>query len=194
MPAEKQKMLDADLIIDKLGIHSNNKIQISISPVLEKALQTLDIKKESKHFNIRKGNLAARIRMMLLYDTAKKKNLLVCGTENRSEHLLGYYTRFGDEASDLEPIKHLYKTQVYKLAEYLDIPQSIIDKKPSAGLWPGQTDSDELGFTYQEADPVLHLYFDKNIPIEKIGLPKNEKIIKWVEKNKFKTKVPYSLF
>ncbi len=194
MPAEKQKMLDADLIIDKLGIHSKNKIQISISPVLKKALQTLDIKKERKYFNIRKGNLAARIRMMLLYDTAKKKNLLVCGTENRSEHLLGYYTRFGDEASDLEPIKHLYKTQIYKLAEYLDIPQPIIDKEPSAGLWPGQTDSDELEFTYQEADPVLHLYFDKNIPIEKIELPKTEKIIKWVGKNKFKTKVPYSLF
>jgi NAD+ synthase len=131
--------------------------------------------------------------MMLLYDTAKSKKALVCGTENRSEHLLGYYTRFGDEASDLEPIKHLYKTQIYQLADFLKIPQQIIDKKPSAGLWPGQTDSDELGFTYEEADPVLHLYFDKNKSLKEIKLPKTKKIIMCVKKNKFKKAVPYCL-
>jgi len=143
---------------------------------------------------IRLGNIIARTRMIILFDLAKKNNALVCGTENKSEHLLGYFTRFGDAASDLEPITHLYKTQVYQLAEYLKVPKDIIEQKPTAGLWVGQTDEAEFGFTYKEADQVLYLYFDKKFTVEKIiqqGFKNAEKIIERMKKNKFKLKTPY---
>lgn len=145
---------------------------------------------------IRFGNIMSRVRMIILFDLAKKNNALVCGTENKSEHLLGYFTRFGDGASDIEPIRHLYKTQVYELAKYLEIPKEIISQKPSAGLWKNQTDEDQFGFTYQEADQVLHLYFDKKMLTEKIikaGYPNAKKIISYVKKNEFKRKTPYSI-
>src|SRR3989338_9674667 len=114
---------------------------------------------------IRLGNIMARIRMIILFDLAKKHNALVLGTENKSEHLLGYFTRFGDAASDIEQITHLYKTQVYELAKYLKVPEEIIKAKPSAGLWNEQTDEGEFGFSYQEADQVLYQYFDQKIPL-----------------------------
>jgi len=145
---------------------------------------------------IRKGNVIARIRMIILYDLARKLNALVCGTENKSEHLLGYFTRFGDEASDFEPIRHLYKTQVYEIARYLGVPKSIIEKNPSANLWTNQTDEDEFGFSYQEADQVLHLYFDKKLSIDEIekqGLGNTNKIIDFAKKNSYKHKVPYAI-
>lgn len=143
---------------------------------------------------IRMGNILARLRMIFLFDQAKKHGALVCGTENRSEHLLGYYTRFGDGASDIEPIGHLYKTQVYQLAEYLKIPKEIINQPPTAGLWPCQTDEGEFGFTYQEADQVFHLYFDKKLTsakIKKRGFKNVKKILDRVRRNEFKDQTPY---
>ncbi|OGY17976.1 MAG: NAD(+) synthase [Candidatus Chisholmbacteria bacterium RIFCSPHIGHO2_12_FULL_49_9] len=118
---------------------------------------------------LRLANLAARARMIVIFDQAKLHDALVIGTENRSEHLLGYYTRFGDEASDVEPIRHLYKTQVRELAKYLTIPDAIITKTPTAGLWQGQTDEAELGFSYEEADPILYLHFDQHLSPKKIA-------------------------
>ena len=97
---------------------------------------------------------------MLVYDLARQHNALVCGTENKSEHYLGYFTRFGDAASDLEPLCNLYKTQVRSLAQHLELPAVFWQKAPSAGLWAGQTDEAELGFTYQQADMVLHQHVD----------------------------------
>jgi len=104
---------------------------------------------------VRVGNKAARLRMIILYDSAALRNRLVIGTSNKSEIMLGYGTLHGDTACDLNPIGGLYKTQVYRLAEYLGVPKPIIDKPPSADLWPGQTDEGELGFSYEECDPVL---------------------------------------
>jgi len=137
----------------------------------------------------------ARLRMIFLFDTAKKNQALVCGTENKSERLLGYYTRFGDSASDLEPISHLYKTQVLQLAKYLKIPKKIITTKPSAGLWENQTDEGEFGFTYAEADQVLYLTHDRgqDINIVKKNFPNAEKIFKRFLDNQFKLKTPYKL-
>lgn len=156
-----------------------------------------DFKKKLKvNHDIRLGNIMARVRMTVLYDFAKKNKALVCGTENKSEYLLGYFTRFGDEASDFEPIRHLYKTQIYELAKYLKMPQKIIDKKPSAGLWSGQNDELELGFTYKQADPVLYLYFEKKLTVGEIeaqGCAKAKQIIETALKNKFKHEVPYHL-
>lgn len=144
---------------------------------------------------IRLGNIMARIRMIILYDLAKKHNALVCGTENKSESLLGYFTRFGDEASDIEPIQHLYKTQVYELAKYLGVTKNIINKPPTAGLWSGQTDEKEFGFSYKEADNVLYLYFERHRSIDEVinNFPNARKIIDWVLKNSFKHQLPYTI-
>ena len=142
------------------------------------------------------GNIIARVRMIILFDSAKRLNAMVCGTENRSEKLLGYFTRFGDAASDLEPISHLYKTQVYQLAEYLKIPRQIINQSPTAGFWAGQTDEGEFGFTYREADQVLHLYFDQKKSLKeiiKLRFKNADKIIKRSLNNQFKLKAPYLL-
>lgn len=142
----------------------------------------------------RLGNLMARTRMIILFDLAKQLEAMVCGTENKTENLLGYFTRFGDAASDIEPISHLYKTQVRQLAKYLKIPQEIIDQSPTAGLWDGQTDEDDFGFTYEESDQVLFYFHDKNLDIkeiEKLGFKNAEKIIKRFKDNQFKLKTPY---
>jgi NAD+ synthase len=101
------------------------------------------------------GNLMARTRMALLYYHANKRGALVCGTSNKSEYLLGYCTKHGDNAADLQPILHLYKTDVYTLSRILEIPEAIIAKEPSAGLWPGQRDEEELGMPYAEIDRAL---------------------------------------
>lgn len=144
---------------------------------------------------LRTGNIMARVRMIMLFDLSKKHNALVCGTENKSEGLLGYFTRFGDAASDLEPISHLYKTQVFSLAEYLNVPRSIIKAAPTAGLWEGQTDEKELGFSYEEADQVLYLYFEKKETIETLQkrFEYAEKIIQTARRNAFKQEVPYKI-
>jgi len=106
---------------------------------------------------LRMGNIMARCRMTVLYDYSAEIGGLVVGTSNRTETLLGYFTLYGDNAAALKPIAHLYKCQVRQLADYLGIPQVIIDKEPSADLWQGQTDEGDLGFTYDQADEVLYL-------------------------------------
>ncbi|MBI3576417.1 NAD(+) synthase, partial [Candidatus Gottesmanbacteria bacterium] len=130
-----QGMRDAETIIKALGVARENVIRIDIKPMVDPLIRL-----DSSIDNIRKGNIMARVRMTALFDQAKKQKALVVGTENKSERLLGYFTRFGDSASDIEPLANLYKTQVFKLAKYLGIPESIITKPPTAGLWKGQTD------------------------------------------------------
>lgn len=140
---------------------------------------------------VRLGNIMARVRMIILFDFAKKVNGLVCGTENKSEHLLGYFTRYGDGASDIEPIQHLFKTQVFELAKYLGVPDTIINKPPSANLWDGQTDEGEFGFTYEEADEVLSEAREYKGMVRGDKGKIREKIIERVKRNKFKQEVPY---
>lgn len=101
------------------------------------------------------GNLMARIRMVVLYYHANRDHRLVCGTSNRSEYLLGYCTKFGDNAADFQPILHLYKSDVYDMAKELGIPEPIISKTPSAGLWEGQSDEKEIGLSYDQIDTAL---------------------------------------
>ena len=106
----------------------------------------------------------ARVRMIILYDLARKLNGLVVGTENLSEYYLGYFTLHGDQAADINPIAGLWKTQVFELAKYFNLPI----REPSADLWKGQTDEKELEFSYEEADPILYLYCVKKINPKKI--------------------------
>ena len=145
---------------------------------------------------IRMGNIMARVRMIYLFDLAKQHKALVCGTENKSEHYLGYFTRFGDEASDMEPIRHLYKTQVWEMGKNLGLPEKIITKAPTAGLWAGQTDEQEMGFSYKDADQVLHYFIDQNLRAKEIvskGLDKTliEKVLLRVKENEFKHRLPF---
>lgn len=171
-----------------------NKAQLrilSIKPIVDQIKSDLKINDP-----FRLGNAMARVRMIIAYDYAKKFNALVCGTENKTEHLLGYFTRFGDEASDIEPIQHVYKTHIFALGEFLRIPNNILEAVPSAGLWGGQTDEGEFGFSYKEADEVLSRYFDENKTEEEIsraGFHNTKKIIEFANKNKFKQEVPYSI-
>lgn len=177
------------------SIPQKNIYHVSIKDPVDEILKLQNIENNESN-RIRIGNIAARMRMIIIYDLAKKYEALVCGTENKSENLLGYFTRFGDQASDVEPIEHLYKTQVVALAKFLDIPQEIIEQAPSAGLWQGQTDEGQFGFTYEEADQVLYLYFEKKLPVEEIekqGFSNAKKIINWNKANLFKHQTPYKM-
>ncbi|MFH0863783.1 MAG: NAD+ synthase [Candidatus Gottesmanbacteria bacterium] len=185
---------DAKLVISKLAIPNppagKNIFEIEISNVVQAFQNSL-----GDLTDLRKGNLMARIRMTILYDLAKKHQVLVCGTENKSEYLLGYFTRFGDQAADLEPIRNLYKTQVIELAKHLGVPEKIINKPPTANLWSGQTDENELGFSYKDADPILFYRFDQKLAWERIielGFKKElvKKVRDQVERNKFKQETP----
>ena len=175
--------------LKKINIPQKNIYNVPIKNAVDQIQKMTGIKKPSKDYKIRLGNIMARVRMIALYDLAKKHECLVCGTENKSELNLGYFTRFGDEASDFEPIHHLYKTQVYRLAEYLNVPKEIINQIPTAGLWENQTDEKDFGFSYKEADRVLDLYL-KNKKILKT-FPNSKEIIARIEKNSFKHNLPY---
>jgi NAD+ synthase len=107
--------------------------------------------------------------MIILYDVSARDNRLVLGTGNRSEALLGYTTVHGDNASALNPLGKLYKTEVRTLAKFLGLPEAVILKPPSADLWVGQTDEDELGFTYAEVDRLLHHMIDEGLSDRKLG-------------------------
>ena len=181
--------------VAEAGILEENIHLMSIKDAVDEAAKLNGIG-DSEEDKVRIGNIAARMRMIVLFDLAKKHTALVVGTENKSENLLSYFTRFGDQASDIEPIEHLYKTQVYELAKYLRVPELIIAQNPTAGLWKGQTDEGEFGFTYEEADQVLYLALEKNMSVEEIikqGLPNAEKILTWRKKNLFKHQTPYTL-
>jgi len=129
------------------------------------------------------GNLMARIRMAVLYYHANRDNMLVCGTSNRSEALLGYCTKFGDNAADIQPILHLYKSEVYEMARELFIPDPIIQKPPSAGLWAGQTDEGEIGLSYAEIDASLQALERNNWSA---ATPIEEKVLALVRKSAHK--------
>ena len=111
-----------------------------------------------KEAPLEKGNIMARCRMVVLYDKAKKENSLVVGTTNRSELLMGYMTKFGDGAEDIMPMALVYKTQVWELARLIGVPQEVIDKVPTAGLWEGQSDEEEMGITYHDLDRALNAF------------------------------------
>jgi NAD+ synthase len=112
---------------------------------------------------LRFGNLLARLRMAVLFDRARTLPGLVLGTSNKSEVLLGYSTLFGDSASSVNPLGDLWKTQIYTLGAHLGIPAPLLEKAPTADLWPGQTDAGELGFDYRDADPVLYWHHEQGL-------------------------------
>jgi NAD+ synthase len=187
-----QSIKDARLIISWLNIPEKNVHTVDITSMANTAIETLDPAMDER----RRGNIMARMRMIVLYNIAKGRRALVLGTENKTEHILGYYTKFGDEASDIEPLRNLYKTQVYALARALGVPNKILTKAPTAGLWEGQTDEGELGFTYKEADTILALHVDQHKSrkeIEKMGYTKKllDRVWIWIAKGAYKQRAPY---
>jgi len=143
----------AQLVIDALGVQS---LTVPITAMVEPLFARFP-----GMDNLRKGNIMARTRMIVLYDQSSAFRGLVVGTGNKTEILLGYSTLYGDSACALNPIGDLYKTQVRQLADALGVPRPILQKAPSADLWVGQTDEDELGFTYEQADQLLYLLVDQ---------------------------------
>ncbi|MEI6290546.1 MAG: NAD+ synthase, partial [Chloroflexota bacterium] len=179
-----QNSLDhAQLVIDDLKI---NSLTISITPMADGLINTIP-----DMSNMRKGNIFARCRMITLYDQSEAFKGLVLGTGNKTEILLGYSTLYGDSAHALNPIGDLYKAQVRQLSRAVGVPAPIIDKAPSADLWEGQTDEQELGFSYEEADRILFLLVDQRYtPDECVESGFSRKIvdiiINRIRKNHFK--------
>lgn len=207
--------LDVQKLLDSVNFPQELRTTIPIGSAMQKTWRTIgnntptpkapehvaNRKSENAAYakvnHMRLANIAARLRMIFIFDHAKRHDALVVGTENYSEHLLGYFTRFGDEASDIEPIRHLYKTQVSMLAKYLQAPPSIIAKAPSADLWVGQSDENEMGFSYEQADPILFLYDQGKTETEIVagGFEESlvKKVLSLVTKNHFKQEVPYTI-
>jgi len=144
---------DALRVIEKLGLASR---KVEITAMAEGYFEEHGVKDR-----IRRGNVMARSRMIVLYDLSVEWQGLVIGTSNKTELLLGYSTQWGDAASALNPLGDLYKHQIYQLARHLGLPAQVIDKAPSADLFAGQTDEAELGFTYAEVDKLLYHLVDQ---------------------------------
>lgn len=178
---------DAMKVAELLGIkHETINISLMVDSYFEKYAIDADI--------LRKGNRMARERMCVLYDLSAKYKALVAGTGNRSELMIGYCTQYGDNACAFEPIGHLYKTEVYKMAELLGLPQSVITKKPTADLWEGQADEDEMGITYVELDEILYqkldLKKDEKELISNFSKEKIDKVKKMIQTSEFKRNMP----
>lgn len=141
---------------------------------IKPAVDALTINEKTENFKLAHANIRPRIRMTYLYQYAQMNNLLVIGTGNLSERTVGYFTKWGDGACDLNPLANITKKEVYILANYLKIPDSIINKKPSADLWEGQNDETEIGITYEKIDDFI---LNKSIENDNLIKSKNAKIL-----------------
>lgn len=173
------KMLDSDVIIDDVSDYVNRITDCEMDELSE-------------------ANVKSRIMMVHLYMFANYLNCLVVGTTNKSEYMIGYFTKFGDGASDIEPIQHLYKTEVYELAKYLKVPNSIIKAKPSAGLWEGQIDEDEIGMSYEKLDKILEYFEQPHLLVGNVfnyGITEGEikRVEKMIESTEHKRRLPKNL-
>jgi len=182
-----ESITDAMLIVKELAIRYET---VNISPMVDAYLGTA-----SNVDNIRRGNVMARQRMIVLYDISAREKALVIGTSNKTEILLGYGTLFGDTACAINPLGDLYKTHVWQLAEAIGVPKKIIEKIPSADLWAGQTDEGELGFSYKLVDQLLYFMIDERcseVQLIERGFEESfiEKVKRLIQKNEFKCKPP----
>ncbi len=178
---------DAEEVVKKTGIRS---LKVDITPMVDAYLDTVP-----EADKLRRGNVMARCRMIVLFDQSHKEKALVIGTSNKSELMLGYGTWFGDMASSINPLGDLYKIQERQLAAHLGVPEKILKKVPSADLWAGQTVEGELGFSYELADQILYLLVDERWRPKEIieaGFPSETvlRIEKIVAASQFKRALP----
>ncbi|MEI6857415.1 NAD+ synthase [Psychrilyobacter sp.] len=185
--SSRESLEDAQRVMEATGMRVK-KIEIT---------EMLDVyfAKEPDISDLRKGNKMARERMTILYDYSAKEKSLVLGTSNKTEILLGYSTQWGDSASAINPIGDLLKTQVWELSEHMGVPKEVIEKKPSADLWEGQSDEDELGFSYFLADEIINLLVDERYrkdEILEIGYSEKtiDSILWRIKTNQYKRKLP----
>ncbi|MCE5270567.1 NAD+ synthase [bacterium] len=190
MPYESSNpssLADARLLAEYLGLRSQLcEITPMVKPYLE-ANPGMD--------QLRRGNVMARMRMIVLYDISAAERALVLGTSNKTEYLLGYSTLWGDMACALNPLGDLYKNHVRQLSRFLEIPAPILQKKPSADLWEGQTDEDEFGFTYDDADQLLYLLIDRRFlpeEVERLGYDRRliDILVRKVRTTQYKRHLP----
>ncbi|WP_338956950.1 NAD+ synthase [Fusobacterium nucleatum] len=177
----------AKLVVEDLKINSKT---IEITDMIDAYF-----KNEKEATSLRMGNKMARERMSILFDYSSKENALVVGTSNKTEIYLGYSTQFGDSACALNPIGDLYKTNIWDLSRYLKIPNELIEKKPSADLWEGQTDEQEMGLTYKEADQVMYRLLEENKTTEEVlaeGFNKDlvDNIVRRMNRSEYKRRMP----
>ena len=157
MPSEvntEGNMSDAERVAHDLDIEYD---VVEINPIVE---SFFDVYPEGESDQMAAGNVRVRARGVLNYFVANHENRLVLGTGNRSEALTGYFTKYGDQAVDCNPIGNLYKQQVRQLASYVGVPEDLVMKTPSAEMWLGQTDEEEMGITYDTLDAILALHVD----------------------------------
>lgn len=185
--AFREDVQDAQDLVRCLGTRS---LTIDISPMINAYFT-----QHPTENLVFKGNKMARERMSILYDFSAREKALILGTSNKTELLLGYGTIHGDMASGINPLGDLYKTQIQQLARHLQIPEKILKKAPTAGLWSGQTDEKELGLAYGEIDQILFRLVDKRQAKGEVissGFKKEsvEKIIHLIKSSEFKRKLP----
>ena len=180
-------LADAERVVADLGIRSETiTISEQVDPYFEKFPDMS---------GLRKANKMARERMTVLYDQSVAQSALPLGTSNKTELLLGYGTIHGDMASALNPLGDLYKTQVRQVAVELGVPAQIVDKPPTADLWPGQTDEDELGFNYEAVDQLLYHMVDRRYSKEELreaGFDRQfiDTVAALVQTSQFKRRLP----
>ncbi|MFA6467342.1 MAG: NAD+ synthase [Bacteroidota bacterium] len=182
-----ESLSDAELIVQQLGVKTE---RVEITAMVEPLFAVQRISD-----NLRKGNIMARQRMIVLYDVSQREKGLVIGTSNKTESMLGYGTLHGDMACAVNPLGDLYKTHVWDLAAELGVPDRIIKKKPTADLWQGQTDEGELGFSYREVDKLLYFMVDDrrtDAELEKLGFASSfiSAVRKKISINQFKRRPP----
>ncbi|TFG26006.1 NAD+ synthase, partial [Candidatus Thorarchaeota archaeon] len=163
MPVDAKKdaknVSDATLVAEQLGMRQELfELKDAVA-----AYDSLNLHK------VARGNLAARLRMVTWYARANQENRLVLGTGNKTELMIGYFTKYGDGGTDILPIAELYKANVWDLARHVGVMESIIEKAPSAGLWEGQTDEKEIGISYPELDSILFLHLEKGMSQDDIS-------------------------
>lgn len=185
--SSKDSLDDAQKVIDATGV---NALTIEITDMVEPLFARFP-----DMDSMRRGNIMARERMIVLYDQSSVYKGLVVGTSNKTEILLGYSTLFGDSACALNPLGDLYKTQIRQLSRDMGVPDSVINKAPSADLWSGQTDEGELGFTYAEVDKLLYLMVDQRYTpdecvAEGFARPFVEAVVRRIQRNQFKRVPP----
>ncbi len=152
-PGDDPDTRDAEAWARELGVEAR---RVDIAPMVDAYFE-----RHPTDDRVLRGNKMARERMSILYDVSGREKALILGTSNKTELLIGYGTIHGDMASGINPMGDLYKTQVRVLAEHLGVPEPIRRKAPTAGLWAGQTDEDEIGFPYRELDLVLEALVDR---------------------------------
>lgn len=178
---------DAEAVVQKLGIRSET---VDISPMVDAFCETWKITDK-----VRRGNVMARMRMIVLYDFSAREKALVIGTSNKTETMVGYGTLYGDTACAINPLGDLYKSQVWQLAGALGVPKHIIEKTPTADLWEGQSDEAELGFTYARLDALLYRLVDErrtDEELQKFGFEPEfvSRVKSLIQKSQFKRRPP----